>query len=103
MIGADVAISTPIGFATLAAAAPAGHIGQTMGAGEVGRELADAGGPILVGAFSPAGLATGLIALAATISLGALTTWRRARPQPASALTAGLEPDISPPRALSRE
>ena len=103
LIGAGVAITTPIGFANLAAAAPAGRMGQTMGAGEVGRELGDAGGPILVGAISPAGLATGLIALAGAISLGALTAWRRARPDPASALTDALEADISPSRALSRE
>ncbi len=82
LIGAGVAISTPIGFATLAAAAPAGRMGQTMGAGEVGRELGDAGGPILVGAFSPAGLATGLLALAGAISLGAMATWRRSRSRP---------------------
>jgi MFS family permease len=89
LIGAGVAVSTPIGFATLAAAAPAGRMGQTMGAGEVGRELGDAGGPILVGAFSPAGLATGLLALAGAISLGALTVWRRAPPQPASTSPCG--------------
>ena len=47
-----------------------------MGAGEVGRELGDAGGPILVGAFSPVGLGAGLLALAAAISLGAATSWR---------------------------
>jgi hypothetical protein len=86
LIGGGIAISTPIGFANLAAAAPAGRMGQTMGAGEVGRELGDAGGPILVGAFSPAGLATGLVALAGAISLGALATWRRTRPAPTNAL-----------------
>jgi MFS family permease len=102
LVGAGVAISTPLGFANLAAAAPAGRIGQTMGAGEVGRELGDGGGPILVGAFSPAGLATGLLALAAAISLGALAAWRPARPYPASALTDTSDTDISP-RPLSRE
>jgi MFS family permease len=85
LIGAGVAISTPIGFADLAAAAPAGHLGQTMGAGEVGRELGDAGGPILVGAFSPAGLASGLLALAGAISVGALVSWRLARSSRAGA------------------
>jgi MFS family permease len=96
MIGAGVAISTPIGFANLAAGAPAGRMGQTMGAGEVGRELGDAGGPILVGAFSPAGLATGLVALAAAISLGALTTWRRRARQPAGTSTTTPRSDDSP-------
>jgi MFS family permease len=103
LIGAGVAISTPIGFANLAAAAPAGRMGQTMGAGEVGRELGDAGGPILVGAFSPAGLATGLLALAGAISLGALTTWRRARPHPAEVATSPLDTDISRAPALNRD
>jgi MFS family permease len=79
LIGAGVAISTPLAFADLAAAAPAGHVGQTMGAGEVGRELGDAGGPILVGAFSPAGIAAGLLALAGAITLGAFTSQRLAR------------------------
>jgi MFS transporter, DHA1 family, tetracycline resistance protein len=87
LIGAGIAISTPIGFADLAAAAPAGRMGQTMGAGEVGRELGEAGGPILVGAFSPVGLAAGLIALAGAICVGALTTWRRSEPRPADQLT----------------
>jgi MFS family permease len=103
MIGAGVAISTPVGFANLAAGAPSGRIGQTMGAGEVGRELGDAGGPILVGAFSPAGLATGLLALAATISLGALTTWRRRPPHPARTSTPAPYPDHQPRQALTRE
>jgi MFS family permease len=52
LIGAGVAISTPIGFATLAAT-PTGRMRQTIGAGEVGRELGDAGGPILVGGVQP--------------------------------------------------
>jgi MFS family permease len=91
LIGAGIAISTPLGFAGLAAAAPQGRLGQTMGAGEVGRELGDAGGPILVGAFSPIGLGAGLLALAATISVGAMASWgltrspRHARAQPTEA------------------
>lgn len=91
LIGTGVAICTPVAFAQLAAGAPAAHLGQTMGAGEVGRELGDAGGPMLVGAFSPAGLATGLLALAAAISLGALTTWRLSR-SPASPRRSAAEP-----------
>jgi MFS family permease len=103
LIGAGVAVSSPIGFANLAAAAPAGRMGQTMGAGEVGRELGDAGGPILVGAFSPAGLATGLLALAGAISLGALATWQRPRPYPADMARIPLDTDISPPPAFTRD
>lgn len=76
LIGAGIAISTPLGFAGLAAAAPEGRLGQTMGAGEVGRELGDAGGPILVGAASPVGLGAGLLTLAAAISIGAFASWR---------------------------
>jgi MFS family permease len=79
VIGAGVGVSTPLGFVGLAAAAPAGRMGQTMGAGEVGRELGDAGGPIIVGAFSPAGLAAGLLALAGAIGLGAMIAWRPRR------------------------
>ena len=81
LIGAGVAVCTPIAFANLAAVAPAGHVGQTMGAGEVGRELGEGGGPLLVGAFSPAGLAVGLLALASAIGLGALTSRQLARLQ----------------------
>lgn len=50
-----------------------------MGAGEVGRELGDAGGPLLVGAIAgPAGLGVGLLSLAVGL-LGAaawVATWR---------------------------
>ena len=67
LIGAGIAISAPSGFAGLAACAPPRCLGQTMGAGEAGRELGDAGGPIIVGALSPIGLGAGLLALAAAI------------------------------------
>jgi MFS transporter, DHA1 family, tetracycline resistance protein len=78
MIGAGTGIVTPLGFAALAAAAPAGRLGQTMGAAEVGRELGDAGGPLLVGAIAaPAGLGAGLLSLAAGL-LGA-AAWANAR------------------------
>jgi MFS family permease len=52
LIGAGVALITPIGFAYLAAGAPEERLGQTMGAAEVGRELGDAGGPLVVGALA---------------------------------------------------
>jgi DHA1 family tetracycline resistance protein-like MFS transporter len=78
-IGAGTGIVTPLGFAALAAAAPAGRLGQTMGAAEVGRELGDAGGPLLVGAIAtPAGLGLGLLSLAAgLLGTAAWTTTRR--------------------------
>ena len=67
-IGAGVAAVTPLGFARLAATAPPDRLGQTMGAGEVGRELGDAGGPALVGAFGLFGLAAGFAAIAAALA-----------------------------------
>jgi MFS family permease len=78
-IGAGTGIVTPLGFAALAAAAPPGRLGQTMGAAEVGRELGDAGGPLLVGAIAaPAGLAVGLLSLAAgLLGTAAWATTRR--------------------------
>jgi len=66
-IGAGVAAVTPLGFARLAATAPEGGLGQTMGAGEVGRELGDAGGPALVGAFGTFGLGAGFAAIAVAL------------------------------------
>jgi DHA1 family tetracycline resistance protein-like MFS transporter len=59
-IGAGTGLITPIGFAHLAASTPTERLGQTMGSAEIGRELGDAGGPLLVGA----------IATASTVSLG---------------------------------
>ena len=67
LIGTGVAVVTPVGFALLAAGSPADRMGRTMGAGEVGRELGDAGGPVLVGAFGLVSLAAGLTALAAAL------------------------------------
>ncbi|MFD2472958.1 MFS transporter [Amycolatopsis silviterrae] len=57
-IGVGVGVATPIGFAHLAGAAAPERLGQTMGAAEVGRELGDAGGPLLVGAVA-AGVSLG--------------------------------------------
>ncbi|GAA1990013.1 MFS transporter [Microbacterium pumilum] len=72
LIGVGVGVITPLGFAVLAAATPPDRMGRTMGSAELGREVGDAGGPILVGAIAAAGslplaLATmGLVALLAT-------------------------------------
>jgi MFS transporter, DHA1 family, tetracycline resistance protein len=78
-IGAGTGIVTPLGFAALAAAAPPGRLGQTIGAAEVGRELGDAGGPLLVGAIAaPAGLPVALLSLAAgLLGTAAWATTRR--------------------------
>ncbi|WP_405136360.1 MFS transporter [Nocardia sp. NBC_01388] len=73
-IGAGAGLVTPIAFAHLAATTPPERLGQTMGAAEVGRELGDAGGPLLVGAIAVAGtLALGMTGLAVLLAaLGVL-------------------------------
>jgi len=82
-IGVGVGLATPLGFAALAASAPAGRLGQTMGAAEVGRELGDAGGPMLVAAIAgPVGLAAGLLGLAG--GLIAAAAGAGIRPPPAA-------------------
>ena len=70
-VGVGAALLTPIGFAHLADHTPADHLGQTMGSAEVGRELGDAGGPLLVGAIAAATtLTAGLAALAGLLLAG---------------------------------
>jgi MFS family permease len=74
-IGAGTGIITPVAFTALAAATPAARLGQTMGAAELGRELGDAGGPLLVGAIATAlTLTAGYGALAAIIGAAILAT-----------------------------
>lgn len=69
LAGSGIGAVTPLGFAALAASAPAGRLGQTMGAAEVGRELGDAGGPLLVAAAaSAAALPAGLLVLAGLLA-----------------------------------
>ena len=81
-IGAGVAAVTPLGFARLAGSATPGRLGQTMGAGEVGRELGDAGGPALVGAFGTLGLGVGFAAIAvALLACAGLALPRVASPE----------------------
>ncbi len=64
-IGFGTGVVTPLGFAHLAASTPRERLGQTMGSAEVGRELGDAGGPLLVGALAAAAtLGLGLAGLA---------------------------------------
>jgi MFS family permease len=69
LIGIGVGLITPIGFAHLAATTPTERLGQTMGSAEVGRELGDAGGPLLVGA-----LATAITLTPALLGFAALLT-----------------------------
>ncbi|MFF2316124.1 MFS transporter [Arthrobacter sp. NPDC058097] len=66
VIGAGVGAATPLGFAHLADSTPKERMGRTMGSAELGRELGDAGGPLLVGAVATAAslpLGLGLLAL----------------------------------------
>ncbi|MEW2624660.1 MFS transporter [Streptomyces sp. NPDC048106] len=83
LTGAGTGLVTPLGFAALAASTPAERLGQTMGTAELGRELGDAGGPLVVAATaSLTTLAYGFGALAALIALAALTTLATLRPRP---------------------
>jgi MFS family permease len=80
LIGVGTGLITPLGFAALAASTPTERLGQTMGAAELGRELGDAGGPLLVAAVATlTTLALGYAALAVLLAIGpALGLARRA-------------------------
>ncbi|GAA2805543.1 hypothetical protein GCM10010522_24050 [Kribbella solani] len=80
LIGAGTGIITPLGFAALAASTPPERLGQTMGTAELGRELGDSGGPLLVAAVATAtALDTGYLILAALLVLGLLLLGRAGR------------------------
>ncbi|GGS23385.1 hypothetical protein GCM10010269_72840 [Streptomyces humidus] len=84
LIGAGTGLITPLGFAALAASTPAERLGQPMGAAELGRELGDAGGPLLVATVaSLAGLPQGYAVLGVILALGPVFAGVRRR------LTAG--------------
>jgi MFS transporter, DHA1 family, tetracycline resistance protein len=73
LIGAGTGLVTPVAFAHLAGTTPTARLGQTMGAAEVGRELGDAGGPLLVGAVGAVltlnwGLTSLALVLAVTVA-----------------------------------
>ncbi|KIF03239.1 MFS transporter, partial [Streptomyces sp. RSD-27] len=73
LIGSGTGLITPLGFAALAASTPEERMGGTMGAAELGRELGDAGGPLLVaGIATAASLAIGYAALALLLAAGPL-------------------------------
>ena len=73
LIGAGTGVITPLGFAALAASTPPERLGQTMGTAELGRELGDAGGPLLVATIATvAVLDAGYLALAVLLLLGLL-------------------------------
>jgi MFS family permease len=71
LIGIGTGLITPLGFAALAASTPQARLGQTMGAAELGRELGDAGGPLLVaGVATATALGYGYAALAIVLAAG---------------------------------
>ncbi|RNE64047.1 MFS transporter [Cryobacterium tepidiphilum] len=73
IIGLGIGTVTPLGFAHLAATTPPERLGRTMGSAELGREVGDAGGPLLVGGIAAAvGVGLGLGALALVIAVVAV-------------------------------
>jgi len=73
LTGVGTGLITPLGFAALAASIPTERLGQTMGTAELGRELGDAGGPLLVAAIATATTLTyGFAALAVLLAAGAV-------------------------------
>jgi MFS family permease len=88
-IGVGTGLVTPLAFAALAASTPPERLGQTMGSAEVGRELGDAGGPLLVGGIATAASASGgllaltaLLAASAGVALGRTERVEPTRPSP---------------------
>jgi len=80
LIGTGTGLITPLGFATLASSTPEERLGQTMGAAELGRELGDAGGPLLVAAVATAATLTyGYGALALVLAGGTAMVARARR------------------------
>lgn len=80
LIGIGTGLITPIAFAALASSTPPERLGQTMGAAELGRELGDAGGPLLVPAVATvATLGWGYVLLALVLTIGAAVTRPRVR------------------------
>jgi len=72
LIGVGIGVATPLAFAHLADSTPKARLGRTMGSAELGRELGDAGGPLLVGGIAvAAGLPWGLGALAVLVGAAA--------------------------------
>ncbi|MFE0172298.1 MFS transporter [Streptomyces sp. NPDC059002] len=80
LIGIGTGLITPLGFTALAATTPPERLGQTMGSAELGRELGDAGGPLMVGAVAAtATLTYGYAALAVLLATGTLFALVRCR------------------------
>jgi MFS family permease len=76
LTGVGTGLITPLGFASLSTHTPQERLGQTMGAAELGRELGDAGGPLLVaGVASVWTLTYGYATLAGLIGVAAVGSW----------------------------
>jgi MFS family permease len=82
LVGVGIGIVGPFAFASLADSTPPERMGRTMGTAEVGRELGDSAGPLLVGSVATAtSLPIGLAALgAATLISAVLVAIDGARP-----------------------
>ena len=84
LFGCGIGLTTTIGFSQLATTTPPERMGRTMGTAELGREIGDAGGPLVVGAVATgAGLAIGLgvfgaVATIVSVLLGVLRSERGA-------------------------
>lgn len=79
-VGGMLGTVTPLAFAHLAASTPDDRMGRTMGNAELGREVGDAGGPLLVGAVATAWTLPGALALVAVATAGAgALSWRALR------------------------
>ncbi|TQC41380.1 MFS transporter, partial [Rhodococcus sp. WS4] len=80
-IGVGTGMITPLAFASLARSTPEERMGQTMGAAELGRELGDAGGPLLVaGVAAAATLTAGYAVLAVLVAAAPAVLTRRSHP-----------------------
>lgn len=71
LVGAGVGLATPVAFAHLAASTPPDRMGRTMGSAELGRELGDAGGPLVAGAVATASVPGAGLAVVAALTAGA--------------------------------
>jgi hypothetical protein len=72
-----------LAFASLAGSTPRERMGQTMGAAELGRELGDAGGPLLVAGVGAAATLTagfGVLAALTVLAGAAITATSKADP-----------------------
>lgn len=70
--GAGIGVATPLAFAALATHNPPHRLGTTMGTAEIGRELGDGGGPLLVAAAATTlTLTGGILTLAAVLTAAA--------------------------------